>query len=45
MMLTDVISQLTDDLGRSLRGFAPEIILVAVIVLMLLWRSVAVRST
>ncbi len=38
MNLSDVLKLVSPDLGRSLKGLAPEIVLVATIVLLLMWR-------
>src|SRR5262245_34377293 len=38
MNLIEVLNLVTPDLGRSLAGFAPEILIVATIVLLLVWR-------
>ncbi len=38
MNLIEVLNLVTPDLGRSLAGFAPELLIVATIVALLVWR-------
>ncbi len=45
MDLSSVLKQLTPDIGRSVAGVAPELLLVATIVLLLVWRVVGRSAT